>query len=286
MIATAISSSSFSQKNNLYAKVSSEKNLDSDTIITYYIGKKKTTLKDKAKTYEVMVKKSDSLWLLNRYLADNHKLIGTKFYLDKGKKVQTGQQLSYNLEGKTVGLRFFNKGKKVGINTRWFDDGKVSYIGEYSNGKQSGSWKFYHTNGNVALEKMYVNGEVLFEKFFDEKGMLIPKGNYVNRNERAFFKGGKEKYHKKITSIKNDFFEFIKRKRIGYGFKGKVVVRYIVGVTGKVTKVYVDDYLPKDIKVFLVDAFMRIKGWNPQVHRGRKVPKLITQTLNISIKKR
>ena len=269
----------FAQVNLLHAKKGSEE------VIINYLNKKRKTIKnpDKATYKEVLVKKSDSLWYSSIYNKNNNKILHTSYYQTKEKKTLVGKTTHYHLNGREASLRYYTKkGAKVGTSTKWFDNGKVNLVGAYEKGKQHGSWKFYHFNGELALEKIYNNGELEKETFFDEKGKELSKGSFINRKEKEHFKGGKEKYHKKLGVFNHKLQEFRKQKNIKYNFYGRIVVNYVIGIEGKIRDVTIDEKIPKEMNDFIVNWFENLKGWSPRVHLNRKVPVNKIQSINFT----
>lgn len=256
-----------------------------DSIVTYVTSKGKIVAKDKAQYYEVITKEKEDRWLVKRFIKNNHKLIKTSYYKSKNKKGKIGKATSYNLKGKVTGIRYYDiNGKKEGEATRWFDDGKINLKGVYKHGKQEGVWSFYHTNGKLAAEKLYKNGELESETFYDERGKKLKAGDFINRKEAASFKGGKEKYHKKLKTFNYKLRQFRKEKKITYKLTGNIVVRYVVDIDGKIKEVSFDEPLPKDMKDFIVNWFENLKGWKPAMNMNRRVPKNKTQSINFNKK--
>lgn len=255
-----------------------------DPVINYLSSKRKKVDVKKAVYYEVLTQQRDSLWLSNVYIKNNRKKIATSFYKTKHKKTKVGKTTFYNLKGEVSWIRYYDEeGKKLGTSTRWFDNGNVNLVGAYENGKQEGSWKFYHTNGKLAAEKIYDKGALKKEFFYNEKGKELAYGSFINRKEEAVFKGGKEKYYEKIKGVRMKLLQFIKKEKIAYKFTSNLTVRYVIGVDGKIRDVTVDEFIPKKINDFLVKSFEKINGWKPRVYLNRKVPKYFIQRLKFRV---
>ena len=100
-------------------------------------------------------------------------------------------------------------GNRDGLWKDYYTDGKIKAEGNYTNGKQTGEWKFYHPNGQLeqagkynkqgrpdGLWKWYYeSGQLLREENFraglkdglsleyDENGNIIQEGEFINGNE-------------------------------------------------------------------------------------------------------
>ena len=62
-----------------------------NSIPNYIDSRGKKTTKDKATYYEVITKKTDSLWLVEKYLKGINSLVRTSFYKTKDKKIKVGK---------------------------------------------------------------------------------------------------------------------------------------------------------------------------------------------------
>ena len=64
--------------------------------------------------------------------------------------------------------------------------GKLSSIGNLTNGKKNGEWKFYHYNGQLSSIGKFVNDMVSGEwKTFDSKGILLSNLLFINGKENG-----------------------------------------------------------------------------------------------------
>ncbi len=252
-----------------------------DSIVNYLNKKGSIVAKNEARYFEIITKEKESLWLVKRFIKNNGKIKKISFFKTSKKETQIGEEILYNLKGEVIGIRNYNNsGKKHGKATKWFGNKNVDIEGGYKDGKQVGTWKFYHTNGKLSAEKIYKNGELEKEIFYDEKGEKLPKGVFINEEEKHFFKGGKENYNKKIKVFNYKLNQFKKKKKINYKFKGKVIVRYMIDIDGKIKDVTIDEPMPKDMYDFIVDWFGNLKGWTTKSKMNRKIPVKFSQPLN------
>jgi antitoxin component YwqK of YwqJK toxin-antitoxin module len=73
----------------------------------------------------------------------------------------------------------FVDGKPHGTFKFWYEEGKISEIGEFDMGIMVGYWKFYNEDGKLWKEGNYKNGEEDgLWKFYDEKGNLVKEENW------------------------------------------------------------------------------------------------------------
>ena len=63
-------------------------------------------------------------------------------------------------------------GSSIMVKTDWNNgDGKIER--HYKNGKNDGIWKKWYKNDQLQYEKNYKDGEIIFEKCWDEDGNEI-----------------------------------------------------------------------------------------------------------------
>lgn len=125
---------------------------------------------------------------------DNDSILITKDYhstgdiwkLNKGLKVVEGGKTKFvrhgeNLEyyktpqGALSSKANYKNGKRDGIYTKYYTDGKVYYQVNYSNGKMDGVKTAYHKNGQVMTEIPYKQGLIgLGAKEYTPDGKLLP----------------------------------------------------------------------------------------------------------------
>ena len=107
--------------------------------------------------------------------------IGPAFSL--GKSHRSGIWETYDSTGVLLNKANYNfKTNAIeGSYTAYFPNGKVKSQGEYDkNGKQTGTWIYYHPNGNKAEERPLENGKItgVVTNYF-ENGKVKDKGAYV-----------------------------------------------------------------------------------------------------------
>lgn len=243
-----------------------------DSIVNYISGKGKIVPKSKATYYEIIIKQTDSLWLVDRYWSGLNRLKSKSFFTSSNKELKIGKETGYGRFGKILNEKFFDsKGGKIGTQTTWFDNGNIDYVGSYIDGLQEGEWNFYHYNGELALQKFYHKGELISKTYYSEKGKVLPKNAIIIDKEDRIFKGGKKRYYEKLKEL---------RKKIEYRIKGTISVRYTIGVDGKIYDVTIDEVLPEQLKRTIIDFFENLKGWKPRIHYNRKTPSVYNQRIN------
>ena len=243
-----------------------------DSIVNYISSKGKIVPESKAIYYEIIIKQTDSLWLVDRYWAGLNRLKSKSFFTSSNKELKIGKETNYSRFGKILNEKFFdNKGGKIGTQTTWFDNGKIDYIGSYKDGLQEGEWNFYHYNGKLALQKFYHKGKLISKIYYSEKGKVLPKSTIIIDKEDRVFKGGKKRYLEKLNELK---------KEIDFRFRASISVRYTIGVDGRIYDVTVDEVLPEKLKTTIIDFFENLKGWKPRVHYNRKIPSVFNQRIN------
>lgn len=242
-----------------------------DSIFNYLDKKGNITNKIKARTFEILTQKSDSLWFVRSYRR-NGKLYNYSYYLTKKKKIKVGESVSFNKHGKIVALSFYNdKGKKHGKSKVWFDNGNLNMEGIYINDKREGVWKVYHFNGKLAGRGIAKNDSIIKRTYYSVKGEKLKDTINIIKNKKPIFKGGINKYRKKLKSLVNG---------ISYKVKGKVYVYYVIDINGNIRDVTIDEKLPKTLADEIITFFNKLKGWEPAIHLNRKIPYKYSQPLN------
>lgn len=244
------------------------KGFSQDSIVNYLDRNGKVIDKTNAFLIETIVKK-DSLWKFSYYYR-NGKLQRYEYFKTKDKKKPVGKFVTFNRKGKISSILFFNKtGKKVGPYRSWFDNGNIGSKGIYINDKKESIWKYYHYNGNEACRLYYKNDSILKTVIFDKEGDI--KSDNLLKRKKAKFKGGQDKFVRRIKKLTNN---------INYQVKGKVYVNFVINVDGKIQDVNIDDVLPVQLKKEIVSFFENIEGWEPGIHMNRKVPTPVSIPLN------
>ena len=87
-----------------------------------------------------------------------------------------------NVIGQSQG--FIKNGKMEGSWIGYWDNGQLSYKGEYKNGKREGSWISYWDNGQLKSKGNWKNGktEGSWISYYDN-GQLMYKGDFKNGKE-------------------------------------------------------------------------------------------------------
>ena len=71
-------------------------------------------------------------------------------------------------------------GKRTGVWKKFYDNGKVRYFGEFKDGKEIGTFKFYSriSSSKPVIVKMFSN-DTASVKFYDDLSRLKSKGKYI-----------------------------------------------------------------------------------------------------------
>ncbi|WP_028889531.1 toxin-antitoxin system YwqK family antitoxin [Tenacibaculum ovolyticum] len=243
-----------------------------DSIVNYLDKKGKITKdKEKARSFEIVTKKLDSLWLVRKYRR-NGKLFNYTHYLSANKKIKIGESVSFNKHGKMNVLNFYNKeGRKHGRAQTWFDNGNKNIEGIYLEGKREGVWKLYHYNGKLASKGVFKKDSLLKTSFYNSLGNKIEFKYDDFKIKKPKFKVDNKKYVDRLKKLV---------KSINYKVKGKINVYYVIDVDGKIKDVTIDEKLPKKLKKQIITFFENIEGWVPATHLNRIIPFNFTQPLN------
>lgn len=243
-----------------------------DSIVNFFDKKGKlVTSKKDAKTFEVLTKMNDTLWVSKKYRR-NGKLSRYSHYTSKDKKTLIGQSMTYDKHGNTISLMFYNKnGKRHGKMSRWFANGNKDTEGIYLEGKREGVWKLYHLNGKIAFKGIFKAGALLKSSFYNEDGNKIDF-EYTNfKVNKAKFKGGREQYNQEVRNIV---------RKLKYIVSGSaIVVDYVIDTNGDITDITIDEKIPMKLRKQIITKFQDLKGWSPATQLNRVLPSNYSQAL-------
>ena len=99
--------------------------------------------------------------------------------------LEDGEWRKYFSNRKPMEKRFFEKGKKVGVYTAWWPNGKLRLLYHFSNGEYEGSCRDWNEEGVLVAEMNYKAGhEEGPQKQFYNNGRV--RANYVIKDGRRF----------------------------------------------------------------------------------------------------
>lgn len=102
-------------------------------------------------------------------------------------------KVTYFEEGKLSEIEHYKNGKENGLNTMYYEDGKtINKEFSYRNDKSHGTYKFFAPNGKLQFVRFYHNGELLGYSYEDENGKLKPMIPLPNQsgNIKTYFSNG------------------------------------------------------------------------------------------------
>jgi antitoxin component YwqK of YwqJK toxin-antitoxin module len=241
-----------------------------DSIVNFFDNNNKVvTDKSKAKTFEILTKQSDSLWLSRKYKR-NGKLYYYQHYNSLKKKLKIGQSVVYNRHGKMVRLSYYNKaGLEHGEYKSWFDNGNLNAQGKLYNGNKEGLFTIYHYNGVLAGKAIFKKDKVIREIYYNTQEEVTNIKDVICK-KKPLFKGGIGKYRKELNKLK-----YV----LNYKIDGDVYVNFVIDVNGAIRDVTIDETIPKKLYKQIVDFFESIEGWSPAIDRNRKIPYNYTQKI-------
>ncbi|MDY0781454.1 toxin-antitoxin system YwqK family antitoxin [Tenacibaculum sp. IB213877] len=108
-------------------------------------------------------------------------------------------------------------GKRTGVWRKYHDNGKLRYTGQFENGKEIGTFKFYTKYSSVPsiIKEYTVNSDTALVKFYTNKGRLKSLGNMIGKNRVGlwsyYFTNGKifsEEYYVngKLEGVVKNFY--------------------------------------------------------------------------------
>jgi antitoxin component YwqK of YwqJK toxin-antitoxin module len=93
---------------------------------------------------------------------------------------KNGEEKTFFENGKLSGLCFYKDGKMDGKNTHWNEKEKVVFEGEYKDGLRHGKLLKYNDDGSIALEQNFLNDKLHGEKKKYEKNGEVVISQYDN----------------------------------------------------------------------------------------------------------
>lgn len=245
-----------------------------DSIVNFFDNNNKiVTDKTKAKTFEILTKQNDSLWLSRKYRR-NGKLYYYQNYRTIDKKIKIGESISYNKHGKMIELCFYNyEGLKHGRYKSWFDNGSLNKEGRFYNGKKEGLFKMYHYNGVLAGKAIFKKDSIIQDIYYNLNGDITDK-ICIDCKKKPTFKGGLAEYRKELGKL---------NKAINYKIDGDIYIHFVIDIQGNITDVTIDEDIPDKLHDELVHFFESIKGWSVATDANRKVPFNYTQKINFKL---
>ncbi len=242
-----------------------------DTVIQYITYKGLPTKKlSNAHYYRVQTKESDSLYKMMQFKKSGKLMwVGYSTTPDR-KNSKIGQMIDFDRNDSIQSIRFFNKqGQIHGKVQAWFDNRKKNYEGRYINGKREGLWRYYHYNGRVAQQGFFKNDSLVKAAYFDEEGNKMP--SCMECRDKVEFKGGMNKFRRDFRKLMKRVAEDIS-KRIKSRYQFKILISFIIDIDGKVRYVEVDDTLPLQNRLTIINGIKNMEGWQPKIVNNRKVP--------------
>lgn len=84
--------------------------------------------------------------------------------------------------------QYNEKGEREGVWKKYYPNKKIRYQGEFKDGKEIGTFKFYSINTSahpIAIKKHKKNSNITEVSFFTEKGVLQSKGNMIGKQREG-----------------------------------------------------------------------------------------------------
>jgi hypothetical protein len=243
-----------------------------DSIVNYIDINGKKVSKKKAFSVETLVKKN-GLWEVTTYYR-NRSVREKGTYVKRNKTYPVGTFYEFYRNKKLKSFYSYNeKSELTGPTKMWFDNGKVSFEGNYGNNEKIGVWKYFHYNGKPAT-KLYFNDHKLVKTlFYNEDGSKI-EADLIEFKKPEFEGGGIKKFVSRIKDVHN---------RIDFQINGNIYINFTVAVDGSIVNVHTTEKVPQELNRRLKIYFENIKGWTPAIHMSRKIPYVFTLPLNFFV---
>ena len=170
------------------------------------------------------------------------------------------------------------QGKEDGLWQRWDSTGHITDSSIYNNGEKIMQANFYYTpHGNLSsLTIDNFKTQMIEQTFYNDSGNVISKTNskYLEDEDKVFtkveieasFPGGPGTWSRYITKeIQNHVDEFTKADY------GTCIVKFIVGIDGKVSEVEATSMKGTRLAKIAVYAIIHGPDWIPAQQNGRNV---------------
>jgi len=214
--------------------------------------------------------KKNGIWLSFH----NNGMISDSTMYDHGNI--SGTSLSWHPNGYISDSTIYNEDGS-GIQVTWFENGAPSTAGLYSAGrKQSGKWKYFHSNGAISSIEIYDNGTLTDKTYYDETGKMETDTSSKDRD--AIFPGGNSAWLDYL--FKNAYFP--DQYKIANADKAVVVVSFAVNENGKVVDVFVSTPFYPEFDTIAKNAVLRSPKWKPAIKHNRKVKFWMRQPVTFS----
>jgi TonB family protein len=210
-------------------------------------------------TYRVKIH-TDSGWRVNSYYKTGE-ISSTCLYADDSLRIPKEARSYYSPEGVLTCRRNYKEGKLNGIETYYYDNGKVWASGGNIGGKKEGEWKSWYPSGAPAAVGQFAGGKQVSARFFNEDGSPNDKVDSFFR--RAAYPGGNAALHSYLQ-------EHIRYPEPAkkYGAQGSVVVQFKITKEGRLK----DMEVIKSVESSLDQEACRVLGgldnWTPGLLGG------------------
>jgi hypothetical protein len=197
-------------------------------------------------------------WHINGTLGDS------SFYNQNGNI--TGSSKNWYNDGKIRDTAFYHPDSAGrAYMKQFFEDGKLAGEGPVINDGYEGYWKFYHPNGKLSTEEIYVDGNLNRIKCYNEDGTLSTVECQPAID--AEFPGGMAKWQMYISGALGKKSRELSRKDIS----GTSVIGFAIDVDGKVTDLKVITSARSELDQYALDIIKGSPAWKPAKEHNRLV---------------
>lgn len=150
-----------------------------------------------------------------------------------------------------------------GICTYYFENGNIQSEGSYSNGRKSGSWKRFTSDGSQKSDRLY--SDVSMETVIFNSALIMPKPKVYQHDF--------EKFVKEIL-IKEAEIEIIELSPIG--------IQLVIDRNGKITERLFDDRLSLKNMNTIDEIIKAIPSWEAGSTGSQKINVRVNYSLDFS----
>lgn len=154
------------------------------------------------------------------------------------------------------------RGIRTGTYRSWYTTGQLEAEGAFEHNYMSGTWRWYHENGQPSAVEVYADGIITGLTCFDTTGRET--GNLCSISKPALLKGFgdyKSFVYEHLTWPE----EAIKKK-----IEGSVHVRFRVSRQGRLEKLVVESAQPL-LKQAVIQLFENMPDWYPAISHNRTI---------------
>lgn len=166
--------------------------------------------------------------------------------------------------------------------------GRADTIGEYSNGKRTGQWNIFSSQGRLTARQQYMDGELIWTK--DTVQLQHDRDSVkASRKDTVKISGiTKIEVESEFPGGASGWLQYLNKhlrypdNALNYRIQGQVVIGFIVDTEGHIpeSSVYVDKSVEYSLDEEALRMILNSPAWTPASRNGRLVKSYKKQPIN------